>query len=153
MTTEIQEGKKIFSPDEFLSKVQIQSLFARFARKRKEGLSAMSNTEVQQENTNFDEEETKGSTVQWSVYKGCPRASESISIVGVMQKRSDLSDVQKGMIIGFRAKGGSVLETANFVNCSRAAVVKVYRVWQYGTIQNQRHGTCGAPWAIDDRGE
>ncbi|GBL75225.1 hypothetical protein AVEN_194459-1 [Araneus ventricosus] len=66
-----------------------------------------------------------------------------------MQKRSDLSDVQKGMIIGFRAKGGSISETANFVNCSRAAVVKVYCAWQYGTIQNQRRGTCGAPWAID----
>ncbi|GBM27482.1 hypothetical protein AVEN_205269-1 [Araneus ventricosus] len=70
-----------------------------------------------------------------------------------MQKRSDLPDVQKGMIIGFRAKGGSISETANFVNCSRAAVVKVYRPWQYGTIQNQRRGTYGAPRAIDDRGE
>ncbi|GBM98618.1 hypothetical protein AVEN_242620-1 [Araneus ventricosus] len=70
-----------------------------------------------------------------------------------MQKRSDLSDVQKGMIIGFRAKGGSISETANFVNCSRAAVVKVYHAWQYGTIQNQRRGTCDAPRAIDDRGE
>ncbi|GBN29442.1 hypothetical protein AVEN_81884-1 [Araneus ventricosus] len=70
-----------------------------------------------------------------------------------MQKRSDLSDVQKGMIIGFRVKGGSISEKANLVNCSRAAVVKVYRAWQYGTIQNQRRGTCGAPRAIDDRGE
>ncbi|GBM51932.1 hypothetical protein AVEN_1513-1 [Araneus ventricosus] len=70
-----------------------------------------------------------------------------------MQKRRDLSDVQKGMIIGFRAKDGSISEAANFVNCSRAAVVKVYRAWQYGTIQNQRRGTCGAPRAIDDRGE
>ncbi|GBM98063.1 hypothetical protein AVEN_121490-1 [Araneus ventricosus] len=57
------------------------------------------------------------------------------------------------MIIGFRAKGGSISGTGNFVNCSRAAVVKVYRAWQYGTIQNQRRGTCGAPRAIDDRGE
>ncbi|GBN95505.1 hypothetical protein AVEN_139162-1 [Araneus ventricosus] len=70
-----------------------------------------------------------------------------------MQKRSDLSDVQKSMIIGFRTKGGSISETANFVNCSRAAVVKVYHAWQYGTIQNQRRGTCGAPRAIDDRRE
>ncbi|GBN00451.1 hypothetical protein AVEN_85519-1 [Araneus ventricosus] len=70
-----------------------------------------------------------------------------------MQKRSDLSDIQKGMIIGFRAKGGSISETAKFVNCSRAAMVKVYRAWQYGTIANQRCGTCGAPRAIDDRGE
>ncbi|GBN59495.1 hypothetical protein AVEN_38791-1 [Araneus ventricosus] len=70
-----------------------------------------------------------------------------------MQKRSDLSDVQNGMIIGFRAKGGSISETGNFLNCSRAAVVKVYRAWQYDTIQNQRRGTCSAPRTIDDRGE
>ncbi|KFM73508.1 Transposable element Tcb1 transposase, partial [Stegodyphus mimosarum] len=57
------------------------------------------------------------------------------------------------MIIGFRAKGGSISETAEFVNCSRAAVVKVYRAWQKGTVQNQRRGKCGAPRAIDDRGE
>ncbi|GBN27246.1 hypothetical protein AVEN_234878-1 [Araneus ventricosus] len=57
------------------------------------------------------------------------------------------------MIIGFRAKGGSISETANFVNCSCASVVKVYRAWKFGTIQNQRRGTCGAPRAIDDRGE
>ncbi|GBM86165.1 hypothetical protein AVEN_48179-1 [Araneus ventricosus] len=66
-----------------------------------------------------------------------------------MQKRSDLSDVQKGMIIGFRDKGGSISETANFVNCSCAAVVKVCRAWQYGSIQNQRRGTCSAPRSID----
>ncbi|KFM75608.1 hypothetical protein X975_02134, partial [Stegodyphus mimosarum] len=75
-----------------------------------------------------------GSTVQLSVYKGCVRASENISIVGVMQKRSDLSDFQKGMIIGFRAKGGRISETAEFVNCSCAAVVKVHRAWQNGTV-------------------
>ncbi|XP_071041721.1 uncharacterized protein [Parasteatoda tepidariorum] len=70
-----------------------------------------------------------------------------------MQKRSDLSDVQKGMIIGFRAKGGGTSETTYFVNCSRAAVVKVYRARQNGTVQNKRRGTCGAPRGIDDRGE
>ncbi|GFT37074.1 transposable element Tcb1 transposase [Trichonephila clavipes] len=70
-----------------------------------------------------------------------------------MKKRSDLSDVQKGMIIGFWAKGGSISKTAEFVNCSHAAVVKVYRAWQNGTVQNQGRGKCGAPRAIDDRGE
>nr|XP_042903078.1 uncharacterized protein LOC122270306 [Parasteatoda tepidariorum] len=70
-----------------------------------------------------------------------------------MQKRSDLSDVKKGMIMGFRTKGGSISETANFVNCSSAAVVKVYHVWQNGTLQNTQRGTCGAPQVIDDRCE
>lgn len=70
-----------------------------------------------------------------------------------MPKQRDLCDVQKGMIIGFQAKGGSISEMANYVTCSRAAVVKVYHAWQNGTIQNQRRGKCGAPQAIDDRGE
>ena len=70
-----------------------------------------------------------------------------------MGKRGDLSELQKGMIIGFRAKGGSISETAQFVNCSRAAVVKVYREWTNGTIANKRRGNCGAPRAIDVGGE
>ncbi|GFT23280.1 transposable element Tcb1 transposase [Trichonephila clavipes] len=45
-----------------------------------------------------------------------------------MQKRSDLSDVQKGMIIGFRAKDGSISEMAEFVNCLRAAVRTLLRL-------------------------
>lgn len=87
------------------------------------------------------------------VYKGCLGEAGNSRIVGIMQKRNDLSDVQKGMIIGFRAKGGSISETAQFVKCSRAAVVKVYRQWQNGTIKNQRRGKCGGPRAIDVRGE
>ncbi|GBM26675.1 hypothetical protein AVEN_241331-1 [Araneus ventricosus] len=70
-----------------------------------------------------------------------------------MQKRSDLSDVQKGMIIGFRAKGGSISKTANFVNSSRAAVVKVYRAWQYGTIKISGVEHVVHHRAIDDRGK
>ncbi|XP_044138724.1 leydig cell tumor 10 kDa protein homolog isoform X1 [Bufo gargarizans] len=70
-----------------------------------------------------------------------------------MGKRGDLSEFQKGMIIGFRAKGGSISETAQFVNCSRAAVVKVYGEWINGTLVNKRRGNCGAPRAIDVKGE
>ncbi|GFX02322.1 hypothetical protein TNCV_2284901 [Trichonephila clavipes] len=40
------------------------------------------------------------------------RALENIAIIGLMQKWSDLSDVQRGMIIGFQAKGGIIFETA-----------------------------------------
>lgn len=57
------------------------------------------------------------------------------------------------MIIGFRAKGGSISETAQFVNCSRATVVKVYREWTNGTLANKRRGNCGAPRVIDWSGE
>ncbi|GFX48652.1 transposable element Tcb1 transposase [Trichonephila clavipes] len=50
------------------------------------------------------------------------------------------------MIVGIRAKGGSISERAKFVNCSRG----IYRAWQNGTVQNQRHGKWGT---IDDSGE
>ncbi|GFT13555.1 transposable element Tcb1 transposase [Trichonephila clavipes] len=50
-------------------------------------------------------------------------------------------------------QGWNISETAEFVNCSHAAVVKVYRAWQNETVQNQGRGKCGAPRAIDDRGE
>lgn len=67
-----------------------------------------------------------------------------------MQKWSNLSDIQKGMIVGFRAKAGSISEMANFVNCSHATMVKVYHAWQNDTIKNQQHGKCGIPRDIDD---
>lgn len=70
-----------------------------------------------------------------------------------MQKRSDLSYIQKGMFVGFRAKGRSISETANFINCSRAAVVKVYCEWQNSTTENQRRDKCNASQSIDDKVE
>ncbi|XP_063803796.1 vomeronasal type-2 receptor 26-like [Pseudophryne corroboree] len=57
------------------------------------------------------------------------------------------------MIISFQAKGGSISKTVQFVNCSHAAVVKVYRDWTNGTIVNNQWGSCGAPCATDVRGE
>ncbi|GFV04569.1 HTH_Tnp_Tc3_2 domain-containing protein [Trichonephila clavipes] len=65
-----------------------------------------------------------------------------------MQKWSDLSDVQKG----FRVQGGSISETAKFVNCLCAAMVKEYCAWKNGSDQNQRRDKC-APLAIADRDE
>ncbi|KAJ8880817.1 hypothetical protein PR048_017288 [Dryococelus australis] len=57
------------------------------------------------------------------------------------------------MINGFRAKGGSISETATYVNCSHASVVKVYREWTNGAIGNNLCGNCGAPRAVDVRGQ
>ncbi|GFX63346.1 transposable element Tcb1 transposase [Trichonephila clavipes] len=58
------------------------------------------------------------------------RARENIVIVDVMQKRSGLFAVHKGAI-----------------------VVKVYRAWQNGTIQQELRDKCGAPRGRDDGGE
>lgn len=53
------------------------------------------------------------------------RHLKTISIVILMRKRNGLLNVQKGIILSFRVEDGSISETAQFVNCSHAAMVKV----------------------------
>ncbi|GFV82107.1 DDE_3 domain-containing protein [Trichonephila clavipes] len=67
-----------------------------------------------------------------------------------MQTCQELSEVQNGIIFGFREKVGSIFETAKFVDCSCVTVVKVYHAWQNGTVQNQWRGKCGVRRAIGD---
>ncbi|KAJ8871893.1 hypothetical protein PR048_028233 [Dryococelus australis] len=81
------------------------------------------------------------------------RLAVHIVLPAAMGKGSDLTELQKVMIIGFRAKGGTISETAAFVNCQCASVVKVYRQWTNGTNENNRRGNCGAPRTIDARVE
>lgn len=57
------------------------------------------------------------------------------------------------MISGFRAKDGSIFEMADFVNCSCAAVIKVYRSWQNVSIENQQCDKFSAMRVIDNGGE
>ena len=57
------------------------------------------------------------------------------------------------MIIDFRAKCESISETAKFVKSSCTALVKAYRAWQNGTVQNQQCDEYGAPRTIEDRDE
>ncbi|GFV00656.1 hypothetical protein TNCV_2950241 [Trichonephila clavipes] len=45
-----------------------------------------------------------------------------------MQICKELSEVQNGIIFGFREKVGSISETAKFVDCSCVTVVKVIEV-------------------------
>ncbi|GBM10007.1 hypothetical protein AVEN_23995-1 [Araneus ventricosus] len=70
-----------------------------------------------------------------------------------MCKSRDLTDIEKGMIIGYRARGGSISETAAFVKCSRSAIVNVHNNWKNQEGVEYRRANCGAPQAINDRGE
>ncbi|GBN24958.1 hypothetical protein AVEN_210173-1 [Araneus ventricosus] len=56
------------------------------------------------------------------------------------------------MIIGCRARGGSISETTAFVKCSRSAVVNVYNNWKNQESAQSRRANCGAIRAINDRG-
>ncbi|GBL85077.1 hypothetical protein AVEN_221308-1 [Araneus ventricosus] len=70
-----------------------------------------------------------------------------------MGKSHDLKDIEKGMIIGYRARGGSISETAAFVKCSRSAVMNVYNNWKNQEGAQSRLANCGTPRAINDRRE
>ncbi|GFU66833.1 transposable element Tcb1 transposase [Trichonephila clavipes] len=98
----------------------------------------------------------------------CPAIPETSSIDGLgvnhwmscIVENASVSSVN-GQIIhhdcgkGYRYKFDMQInsETGTGPVCEHAAVVKVYRAWQNGTVQNQGRGKCGAPRAIDDRGE
>ncbi|GBM52262.1 hypothetical protein AVEN_39774-1 [Araneus ventricosus] len=67
-----------------------------------------------------------------------------------MGKSRDLTDIEKGMIIGHRASGGSINETAAFVKCSRSVIVNVYNNWKNQEGVQSRRANYGAPRAIND---
>lgn len=52
-----------------------------------------------------------------------------------------------GLVVGCRARSTSTSETAEFLQCSRTAVVTVHREWM------NRTANCGVPCTIDPRGE
>ncbi|GBO31351.1 hypothetical protein AVEN_185161-1 [Araneus ventricosus] len=64
-----------------------------------------------------------------------------------MGKSRDLLDTEKGMIIGY------ISETPAFVKCSRSSIVNVYNNWKNQDGGQSRHLNCGAPRAINGRGE
>lgn len=66
-----------------------------------------------------------------------------------MGKTRDLSYLEKSMIIGYRA----ISKTTDFIECSRTAIVKIYRDWTKRIVTTTRRANCGAPHAIDIRGE
>ncbi|GBO32847.1 hypothetical protein AVEN_38919-1 [Araneus ventricosus] len=70
-----------------------------------------------------------------------------------MGKSRDLTNIEKGMIIGYRARGGGISETAAFVNCSHSAIANVYNNWKNQEGVQSRRANCGAPWVLNDRGE
>lgn len=70
-----------------------------------------------------------------------------------MGKSRDLSEFERGMIVGVRSSGRSVSETANMLGFSRTAVSRVYREWcdQKKTSSNRHSG--GRKRLVDDSGE
>ena len=70
-----------------------------------------------------------------------------------MGKKRDLTDFERGMIVGARMHGASINETAVFVQCSRAAVVKVCQDWKLRQKTVSERANCGRHRVVNKRAE
>uniref|UniRef100_A0A672F5P9 Transposase Tc1-like domain-containing protein n=1 Tax=Salarias fasciatus TaxID=181472 RepID=A0A672F5P9_SALFA len=70
-----------------------------------------------------------------------------------MGKSRDLSEFERGTIVGARRAGCSITQTANLLAFSRTAVSRVYREWcDKQKTSSQRKG-CGRKRLVDESGE
>ncbi|XP_042905130.1 uncharacterized protein [Parasteatoda tepidariorum] len=70
-----------------------------------------------------------------------------------MGKKSDLTEFQRGMIVGARCVGTSISKTAALVKCSRVAVVNVYKEWTIKQKTGSQCQTCGRHRVLNARSE
>ena len=70
-----------------------------------------------------------------------------------MGKQRDLTAFERGMIVGARRHGASISKTAEFVKCSRAAVVKVFKDWTVSRKSGSERANCGRQRLVNVRAE
>ncbi|XP_042903798.1 uncharacterized protein [Parasteatoda tepidariorum] len=70
-----------------------------------------------------------------------------------MGRKSDLTEFQRGMIVGARCVGTSISKTAALVKCSRAAVVNVYKEWTIKQKTGSQRQTCDRHRVLNTRSE
>lgn len=70
-----------------------------------------------------------------------------------MGKKSDLSEFDRGLVVGARRAGLSVSAAANLLGYSRTTVSRVFREWSERRVVSSARQSCGRKCLVDDRGQ
>ncbi len=70
-----------------------------------------------------------------------------------MGKKEDLSDFERGMVIGARRAGLSISKTADLLEFSRTTISRVYREWSEQEKISSEQQLCGRKCLVDVRGQ
>ncbi len=70
-----------------------------------------------------------------------------------MGKKEDLSDFERGMVVGFRRAGLSISKTADLLGFSRTTISRVYIEWSEKEKISSERRLCGRKCLVDVRGQ